>query len=232
MRRILLALLIAPALIGWGSWNSFNYHPISFAKPGSSQWIRQEIHSLYSEASNLNPKVLEAGLKAYLKAREEGRDRKGLLTIIDYSRPSTERRLWVIDLKRNRVLFNTWVSHGKNSGRVVPTAFSNQNGSLKSSLGVFVTGETYMGGNGYSLRMKGLEPGINDNAYSRDIVIHGAWYATGDVAKRYGQLGRSWGCPAVSQKVAKPLIDTIRDDTVVLAWYPDSRWLKQSSWVG
>lgn len=228
MRRFYFPLLIAPALLGWGS---FGQQSLSFTSTGSSQWVKREVKALLAQASNLNPKVLETGLKVYLKARAAGLDSKGLLTIIDYSMPSTHRRLWVIDVIHNRILFNTWVAHGKNSGKVTATNFSNQNGSLKSSLGVFVTADTYMGGNGYSLRMKGLEAGINDHAYDRDIVFHGAWYASGDVAKKYGQLGRSWGCPAVSHKVAKPLIDTIRNDTLVLAWYPDSKWLRQSDWV-
>jgi hypothetical protein len=226
----LLSLLILPALVGWGSFT--NLHSTNMPTLGSTLWIKKEIHALHAQTQNLDLRVLEAGLRAYLKARAIGKDSKGVLTIIDYSKPSTARRLWVIDVIHNRVLFNTWVAHGRNSGKVAATNFSNENGSLKSSLGVFITtSEAYMGGNGYSLRIKGVEPGINDNAYRRDIVFHGAWYATGDVAEKYGQLGRSWGCPAVSKKVARPLIDTIRDDTVVLAWYPDSKWLRQSDWV-
>ena len=228
MRRLILSLITLPTLLGWGSFGQKTVNPLSM----DSLWIRKEVHTLYAQASNINPRILEAGLRAYVKARKEGRDSKGLLTIIDYSKPSVDRRLWVFDLVHNKLLFNTWVSHGRNSGRAQSTQFSNQHGSLKSSLGVFVTtAETYMGGNGYSLRIRGLERGINDNAYQRDIVFHGAWYATEDVAKRYGQLGRSWGCPAVSKKVAKPLIDAIRDDTLILAWYPDAHWLKHSDWV-
>jgi L,D-transpeptidase-like protein len=155
-----------------------------------------------------------------------------LLTIIDYSKISSEKRLWVIDLNREKVLFNTWVSHGKNSGSLSATSFSNQPGSLKSSIGVFLTDTTpYMGGNGYSLRLKGLERGINDNAYRRDIVVHGAWYVAPDVARRYGQIGRSWGCPAVSEKLAHPIIDTIKNRTLVFVYSHDRYWLNRSTFL-
>ncbi|TAK72853.1 MAG: murein L,D-transpeptidase catalytic domain family protein, partial [Gammaproteobacteria bacterium] len=104
-------------------------------------------------------------------------------------------------------------------------------GSLKSSLGVFVTDEPYMGGDGYSLRLKGLEPGVNDNAYRRDVVIHGAWYVDPSVARQYGEMGRSWGCPAVGKELAKPIIDTIKGNTVLFAYYPDQHWLSHSHYL-
>jgi L,D-transpeptidase catalytic domain len=109
---------------------------------------------------------------------------------------------------------------------------SNIPGSLKSSIGVFVTDRgPYIGGNGYSLRMRGLEDGINDNAYRRDIVIHGAWYVNADTIRRYGAIGRSWGCPAVSDSTAKSLIDTIKENTLIFAYYPDKHWLSRSKYV-
>jgi hypothetical protein len=138
----------------------------------------------------------------------------------------------VIDLKNDRVLFNTWVSHGKNSGKVTTTSFSNDPGSLKSSIGVFLTTrDGYVGHNGYSLRLHGLEQGINDNAYRRSIVFHGAWYANPDSLKRYGCLGRSWGCPAVPENTIRPLINTIKNNTVVVAYYPDRNWLRMSNFL-
>jgi hypothetical protein len=196
-----------------------------------ADWINQETRSINSQADNIDQTVLRRSLQAYMKARSKGMDSRQMLTIIDYSKPSTERRLWVVDLKRNKVLFNTWVSHGKNSGEVMATSFSNSPGSLKSSIGVFVTDEPYMGGNGYSLRLSGLERGINDNAFRRDIVVHGAWYVHPDVIKKYGQIGRSWGCPAVSTKEAAPLINTIKNNTVVVVYYPDKKWLNNSTFL-
>jgi len=199
---------------------------------GSNSWIEKEVRIIQSETSGLNPKVLRLSLKAYVKAHKNGLVDKDLLTIIDYSKPSTEKRLWVFDVKHGRELFYTWVSHGKNTGGVNATSFSNSPGSLKSSLGVFVTDTTpYMGGNGYSLRMHGLEAGINDKAYDRDIVFHGAWYVNPATIKRYGQIGRSWGCPAVSDGLAKSIIDTIKSRTVVIAYYPDRHWLTHSKFI-
>ena len=150
------------------------------------------------------------------------------LGVIDYSRPSTEPRMWVFDLARQRLLFEEWVAHGRNSGDNLTARFSNREGSHMTSLGGFTAQETYMGGNGYSLRLRGLEPGFNDQARQRAIVIHGAPYVNPAAAKLQGRLGRSLGCPAVRPQVARQLIDSIRDGTFVFAYYPDQDWLKRS----
>jgi hypothetical protein len=200
-------------------------------KPGTQNWVNKEENIIESITGNINPKVVRLALIAYQKARQQGYAKQEVLTIIDYSKPSTERRLWVFDLKRGRELFNTWVSHGKNTGDNIAHSFSNSPGSLKSSIGVFVTDQPYMGGHGLSLRIRGLEAGVNDNAYSRDIVFHGARYVNGQVANSYGRIGRSWGCPAVDQREIKSLIDTIKDKAVVFAYYPDSHWLKSSKFL-
>ncbi|WP_343237137.1 murein L,D-transpeptidase catalytic domain family protein [Xanthomonas sp. XNM01] len=150
------------------------------------------------------------------------------LGVIDYSRPSTEPRLWIFDLARQQLLFEEWVAHGRNSGDNLTTRFSNREGSYMSSLGGFAAQETYVGGNGYSLRLRGLEPGFNDQARERAIVIHGAPYVNPAAAKLQGRLGRSLGCPAVRPQVARELIDTLRDGTFVFAYYPDQDWLAQS----
>lgn len=225
-----LAFLAFFSIVGWGPFSFFT--PSIKEPPGSKAWLERETRIINRQAGNIDPKVLKTCLIAYMKAHKQGIGHKQLLTIIDFSKPSTERRLWVVDLRREKVLFNTWVTHGKNSGKIKATSFSNQPGSLKSSLGVFLTtSEAYVGSNGYSLRMKGLEPGINDNAYQRDIVVHGAWYATGKIAQEYGELGRSWGCPAVSDEMARPLINTIKDDSLLVAYYPDSHWLRTSAFL-
>lgn len=150
------------------------------------------------------------------------------LGVIDYSRPSTEPRLWVFDLAARKLLFEEWVAHGRNSGDNLTTRFSNRDGSYMTSLGGFTAQETYMGGNGYSLRLRGLEPGFNDRARERAIVIHGAPYVNPAAAKLQGRLGRSLGCPAVRPQVARQLIDSIRDGTFVFAYYPDRDWLQGS----
>jgi hypothetical protein len=154
------------------------------------------------------------------------------LSVIDYSRPSTQPRLWVFDLTRRTLLFRELVAHGRNSGDNLPTHFSNAPGSLMSSLGTFVTDGTYEGHNGYSLRLKGLDGRFNDNAESRAIVIHGASYVSSAFAVSQGRIGRSWGCPAVRPGVAHRLIDTLKDRAVVFAYYPDPAWLAQSPTLG
>jgi len=210
------------------SWLISHPNPES---PGTKSWLNKEEAIIESIADNIDPKVVRLSLKAYLKVRQEGYDNQQMLTIIDYSKPSTERRLWVFDLKHGRQLFHTWVSHGKNTGDNMAHSFSNKPGSLKSCFGVFVTDQPYQGGHGLSLRIKGLEAGVNDNAFSRDIVFHGAHYVNGKTASSYGRIGRSWGCPAVDEHEIKPLIDKIKDKTVVFAYYPDRHWLNNSKFL-
>lgn len=154
------------------------------------------------------------------------------LAVIDYSLPSTEPRLWVFDLERRTLLHAEHVAHGKGSGENYAHAFSNRYGSHQSSLGLFVTAETYYGRNGYSLRMDGLEPGINDQARERAIVMHGADYVNPAQARNFGRLGRSWGCPAVRPPVAREIIDTLSGGQLLFAYYPDEEWLSGSPLLG
>lgn len=188
------------------------------------------INVIESQAPNLNREILKLSLTAYEHAQKKGVASNQLLTIVDYSKPSTERRLWVIDLTSKKVLFNTWVAHGKNSGNVNSSSFSNSPESLKSSIGVFVTTDIYSGKHGNSLHVQGLESGFNDNAYKRSIVFHGADYVSESIAQS-GRLGRSWGCWAVSQNVIASLIKTIKNGSLVVAYYPDKKWLNQSTFL-
>lgn len=217
------------ALLSLVGWKQFQFSAIPVTTSiDSPQWLEQETKIISAQAPNISIQALKAGLTAYVKARSEHMDDKGLLTIVDYSKPSSERRLWVVDLIKQKVLFNTWVAHGKNSGSLHSTSFSNNPRSLKSSLGVFVTRDTYDGKNGYSLHIKGLEEGVNDNAYNRSIVFHGADYVG---SNRHGMMGRSWGCLAVSRDIVKSLINTIKSDTLVVAYFPDKQWLSHSHYV-
>ena len=180
----------------------------------------------------INPDVLHLALRAFFKAQDSGVDKKPILTVIDYSLPSTKKRMWVFDLISQKILFNTIVAHGKNSGsNYAATKFSNADGSLESSIGVFLTENTYIGHDGYTLKIKGLEPGFNENADRRHIVIHGAWYVSQDLVDRGGIIGRSWGCPALDKKLAQPIIDTIKGGSVVFAYYPDKNWLASSRFI-
>ncbi len=182
-------------------------------------------------ADGLSPKVLAAALDAVACAQARGVSGKSdLLTVIDYSLPSTEPRLWVLDLERGKVLFHELVAHGAGSGGKLATRFSNVNDSRATSLGLFLTGDTYEGGNGYSLKLKGLDEGVNDRAEERHVVMHGAWYVSADHARQYGMLGRSWGCPALSPAEAKPVIDAIKGGSFVFSYSAaDAGWQKASS---
>jgi hypothetical protein len=167
--------------------------------------------------------VIEAARVAYERALGLGVvTNPRVLTVIDYTLPSITPRLWVLDLASGAVVHRELVAHGRGSGDSLATSFSNQVGSHKSSLGLFVTDIAYVGHNGYSLRLRGLDAGINDRAYAREIVIHGAGYVSDAFARALGQLGRSWGCPAVRPEIARTLIDEIKGGSVLYAYGPAS----------
>ena len=188
--------------------------------------------ALLRQAPGLRSEVLRLALDAAGVASKRGQvKRNDLLTVIDYSLPSSQPRLFIFDLAERKLLFRELVAHGKNSGGDVASAFSNSPGSLETSLGLFVTADTYVGGNGYSLRLKGLEEGVNDMAWDRAIVMHGAYYVSREAIRALGRLGRSWGCPAVRAEIAQKIIDTIRGGSAVFAYYPDKRWLTTSAYL-
>jgi hypothetical protein len=186
------------------------------APPGD----RSEEEALLRVAPTLRPEALHAALLAWRRLAARGLVTRPLLTVIDYGLPSTAPRLWVLDLEARRLLFHTLVAHGRNSGENEAVSFSNDEGSLMSSLGAFATGTTYTGKNGYSLRLLGLDPGLNDRAEARAIVMHGAPYVSEEFARAHGRLGRSWGCPAVELSIARPLIDRVKGGSLLYAWHP------------
>ncbi|HEX6177451.1 MAG TPA: murein L,D-transpeptidase catalytic domain family protein [Thermoanaerobaculia bacterium] len=197
-----------------------------------SKYSDSTLANLVRQAPGLRTNVLRMAVDAAGCARERGLVKRGnLLTVIDYSIPSTQPRLFVFDLASKKLLFRELVAHGKNSGGNVPDTFSNIHGSLATSLGLFVTDDTYVGSNGYSLRLRGLEKGVNDNAWDRAIVMHGAHYVSSIAIKALGRLGRSWGCPAVRSEVARKLINTIRGGSPIFAYYPDRQWMKTSRFL-
>ncbi|ELF6205333.1 TPA: murein L,D-transpeptidase catalytic domain family protein [Pseudomonas putida] len=180
-------------------------------------------------APNASLSTLALALTAYACASHS--DAEKLLTVIDYSKASRDKRLWVFDLRARKLLFEEWVAHGKNSGADVPTTFSNAPNSYQSSIGLYETGQTYSGKHGRSLRLQGLEPGFNDNSMSRAIVMHAAAYADPKVVPGLGRLGRSQGCPAVRPAIAGKLIETLQRGSYVFAYYPQQNWLKTSRFL-
>lgn len=183
-------------------------------------------------APDANPRVLALALQARdCAAAQSGEAAAPRLAVIDYSKPSLEKRLWVFDLASKTLLFHEVVAHGQGSGENLANAFSNRDGSHQTSLGLFRTGETYQGSNGYSMRMVGLEPGVNDAAMSRAIVMHGAPYVNLATARKQGRLGRSWGCPAVRPEVARQVIDSLKNGQMIFAYYPESNWLAKSPYI-
>ncbi|MFI4955323.1 MAG: murein L,D-transpeptidase catalytic domain family protein [Gammaproteobacteria bacterium] len=190
-------------------------------------------NKLERKAKNLNPVVLSIALDAYRDALKDGHVTKPYLAIIDFSKPSNQRRMWIFDLQRQQKLYELHVTHGLNTGNNMQAfQFSNRVGSLQSSLGVFVTKNLYDGRQGYSLRLEGLEPGINDNAMRRGIVIHGADYASRDYLQKTGRLGRSWGCPAIDDELNAEVIELLENGSVVFAFYPDRQWLVSAEYAG
>lgn len=190
-----------------------------------------KLSHLHSLAPNLSTSALQYALHAYDKAAEQKLVHKPVLTVIDYSMPSSKQRMWIFDLKNEKLLMNTYVAHGKNSGAGVAKRFSNTPSSKSSSLGTFITKDTYYGSNGLSLNLQGLEKGFNDNAYRRRVVVHGARYVEPEFINKAGYAGRSWGCPSVAKSIAGRLINTIKGGSVVFAYYPDFYYLHASNYA-
>ncbi|WP_415846021.1 murein L,D-transpeptidase catalytic domain family protein [Stutzerimonas zhaodongensis] len=189
------------------------------------------VASLSRVAPTLNVQVLTHAVAAMQCAVNNGATPAQRLAVIDFSLPSSERRLWIFDLQQRRLLLKEFVAHGMNSGENLATRFSNVLGSHQSSIGLFRTAESYSGKHGYSLRMDGLEPGVNDLARERAIVIHPADYVNPDWIATQGRIGRSQGCPAVRPEVARMVVDSLKGGQFMFSWYPDQQWLQSSAYL-
>jgi hypothetical protein len=231
--RLVRAALVLSALVVWLSGaasarEQAHLRPASLAGAGSlaGDWDGSSLGAI-------DPAVFDLALGAATCAARSGRvTNPSTLTVIDYSKPSTAKRLWVFDLRSHQLLYEEIVAHGQGSGNNLATAFSNEPETHQSSIGLFQTQDTYIGKNGYSLRLKGLDAGFNDRALERAIVMHGAPYVSEEFARANGRLGRSWGCPALSETVARDLIDRVKGSGLVFAYYPDQRWLSASKYLG
>jgi hypothetical protein len=248
LATILILILLFPLL-------SANHKPVLDTKPVSVS-TEAVMHTGVEPAGHLEPAAIHDNLLGHADALYDSMDLdlKGLsktafdyaikgfdhlvqtgrfandniISIVDFSLPSSRKRLFVIDLEQAKVLFNTYVAHGSKSGAAMATQFSNTPESNKSSLGFYETLQTYSGGHGYSLKLQGLERGINDNANSRAIVIHPAAYVDEALIRSQGYIGRSWGCPALPEKLSRPIINTIKDGTCLFLYSPDKAYLSNS----
>jgi hypothetical protein len=202
-----------------------------FSAIGKTENLSKDLYSFLNLSDKGMPKIaFEYALKGFEKLRLSNRLKNtNIITIADYSQPSNKKRLYVIDLKDKKLLFNTYVAHGRNSGIIYATRFSNKEGSLMSSLGFFITGRTIISPHtGFSLSLNGVEKGINDLAMKRAIIMHGAPYMTEEFIKKYGRTGRSFGCPALPPDVYKPVIQTIKEGTCLFIYSPDAAYLSKS----
>ena len=200
--------------------------------------IESYIASLYRRIDfgnneRLSYTVFNNAMRGYLNLRDAGRlaGDKEIITICDLNQPSVFSRMWVIDLATKKVLFNSYVAHGQNTGEDCAMSFSNKENSHKSSLGFYVTTDVYTGEHGTSLHLQGMDQGFNDAAFKRDIVVHGADYVSEKYITDNQRLGRSWGCPAVPVKLATPIINTIKEGTCLFIYYPDTKYLANSYWL-
>lgn len=205
--------------------------PEETVKESTIKIIPDPVRELYKEMKLegiVKWDAFEEALQGYQTLKPKKQD---IITIVDFTLPSTEKRMYVLDLKAKKLLFHNIVSHGRNSGEKFATAFSNKHGSFQSSLGFYFAEETYMGGNGYSLRLDGLEKGINDQARPRAIVVHGADYCSQDMIKATGRLGRSYGCPALPRELSKSIINTIKGGSLMYIYADNKDYLASTQLI-
>lgn len=205
--------------------------PVFQAAQFSAQSINEIDLMLHNEAPGLSQLVINKVLMTLKCASTYNVEHNNILTIIDYSQPSNEKRLWVFDLKENKLLFNTYVSHGIKSGALITNYFSNRNNSKASSMGVYQTKEAYYGRDGLSLRLDGLDRSFNDNASNRAVVMHSGWYVEEWFIKKYGRPGRSWGCPALPLDHSNDIINAIKEKSLLVIYYPSDYWFAKSKFL-
>ena len=194
--------------------------------------VTQQLTSTLNQAApTLDTSVLSTALSAMQCALNHGAEPAKRLAVIDFSLPSSEKRMWIFDLTSKKLVLHDFVAHGNRSGDNFATSFSNTNGSHQSSIGLFRTAESYQGKHGYSLRMDGLEPGFNDRARERAIVIHSADYVNPDWIQTQGRIGRSQGCPAVRPEIGRTVVDNLKGGQFMFSWYPDQQWLQSSIYL-
>jgi hypothetical protein len=189
--------------------------------------------SLQLDEAGLNRQAFDYAVAGWEKLLNQGKlSNPSVLAVADFSKSSKQKRFYILDLQNCKLLYHTLVAHGRNSGKEFATYFSNKMSSHKSSPGFYITADTYYGSNGYSLKLTGLEKGINDKAMQRAIVMHGADYVDNSYISKLGYIGRSHGCPAVPLSVAKPIINTLKGGACLYIFTNDQRYLSRSSMLG
>ena len=234
-----LCLLMSIIVASTARANIFNYHTYTtnsflFSENlvGTSINSDAVYQTMNLDSYGLEKSALDYAVEGYDKLLQEGLvENTQYLTIVDFSQPSINKRLYVIDLNTYQLLYNTYVAHGMKTGKVTATSFSNKPSSNKSSLGFYVTGNAYQGCNGYSLKLQGMEKGINDYAMRRGIVLHGADYVNEEYISSQGYIGRSYGCPAVAPEISVELIDMVKDGTCLFIYHPSATYRAKSKLV-
>lgn len=236
-----LIYLVTTSFYPSGSENKKSLQPLSVKEikltPKKNFSPKNPAEEIYRQLQFADERLnFEVFKKAYLGFQNLKKSGKlqptaNLLSVCDFSLSSNKKRLWVINVDEKKVLFNSLVAHGKGTGEEFATQFSNVENSHQSSLGFYITEQTYTGDNGYSLRLFGMDKGYNDAALERCIVMHGANYVSEDFIKAEKRLGRSWGCPAVPRELAEPIINTIKNQTCLFIYYPDQNYLAGSQWL-
>ncbi len=216
------------------TYASGNNHPVSSAVKAEENIIAELYNHIdFGSHAKLRQAVFIKAYTGYLHLRHNNylSEEKSILSVCDFSLSANKPRLWVIDLDAKKVLFNTLVAHGEGTGEEYAGAFSNLPDSHQSSLGFYITGDTYMGNNGYSLRLAGMDTGYNDRAMDRAIVMHGAAYVSERFIRANRRIGRSWGCPAVPVEFSRPVINTVKDSTCLFVFYQNQEYLAGSRWL-
>jgi len=234
IRTLLAAILIIPVpMVIAGNKSNTILHAVKHIESNRHLRAADELfETMQLDQSGLSKEAFLKAWQGYHQLKYRQTDMKdGMITIVDFSKPSSQERLFVIDLNAHKVLHSSLVAHGRNSGLVYAQSFSNQPETYKSSLGFYKTLHTYQGENGFSLRLEGLEKNINDKAYQRAIVMHGAAYVSQKMAKERGYIGRSYGCPAIPHEVASQIIRTIKDGSLLFIYHPTKKYDIQSKLI-
>lgn len=230
LQKVLLSFFFLPVFLSL--YNAFG-NRVHIVHPSKKNHSVKHSKRTYGQLNlcelGLSQRAFEHAINGFQKLVDRGTiENTNIITIIDFTKSSAEKRMFVIDLQSNEVLFHTYVAHGQHSGKDYAKYFSNIPSSYQSSLGFYRTSKTYMGKNGYSLQLKGLETGINDNAEDRAIVMHGANYVSESLIRTQGFIGRSWGCPAVAQELAKPIIDKIKNGSCLFIYAENPQYYAHS----